>query len=148
MKKKGIFCYLPLVPKARMHHSTKIVSQVPFLSSYVFLCLDDEERRELKKGEKQILQIEILRDEKVEMQFISELNILKKCEELAKAAPVLINPEIVTGDDVLIISGPLKDLQTKVIRRCDEKEVIIINLPILNTHVEYPVSAEELRKIT
>ncbi|MBP5181660.1 MAG: hypothetical protein J6331_01400 [Lentisphaeria bacterium] len=147
LKGKGISCYLPLVPKARMHHSTKIVTFVPMLSSYIFLCVDDEERRELKRSEKRFVQIEILREEEQETQFIGELNALKKCELLAKERPILIKPEIAAGDDVLIVSGPLAGLRTKVLRREDEQDAIVINLPILNTHIEYPLPAEELKKI-
>lgn len=148
LKKRGINCYLPLIPKARVHHSTKIITLVPLLPSYIFLCLDDEERRELKKTEKEIVQIELLREKGQEEQFIAELNILTKCEELAKTSPVLVNPEIVAGDDVLIISGPLKGLQTKVLHRDDKNDSIIINLPLFNTHLEYPLPAGELKKIT
>ena len=89
----------------------------------------------------------ILREEEQETQFIGELNALKKCECLAKERPILIKPEIAAGDDVLIVSGPLEGLRTKVLRREDEQDVIVINLPILNTHIEYPLPAEELKKI-
>lgn len=147
LKGRGVVCYLPLVPKARMHHYTKIVTQVPMLASYVFLCVDDEERREIKKDIKEIVQIELLRENGTEEQFIRDLNVLKRCEELAKDRPVLVKPEIVAGDDVLVISGPLKGQQVKVLRRDDHTESIIINLTLLNTHIEYPISAEDLKKI-
>ncbi len=148
LKKKGISCYLPLIPRARMHHSTKIVTLVPLLPSYIFLCLDDEERRELKKAEKEFIRIELLHEKGQEEQFIRELNILTKCEELAKTSPVLVNPDIVAGDDVMIIDGPLKGLQTKVLHRDDKTDSIIINLPLFHTHLEYPLPAGELKKIT
>ena len=48
---RGLPCYLPLVPKARIHHSTKVISYLPMLPGYVFLSADDDERRELKTGE-------------------------------------------------------------------------------------------------
>lgn len=147
LKEMGVTCYLPLIPKARMHHSTKIVTYFPMLSSYVFLCVDDDERRELKKEAKEIVQIELLREPNQEEQFINELNILGKCEELAKVSPILINPDIVAGDDVVIVSGPLKGLETKVLYRKDETDSIIINLPLFNMHIEYPLPAEELKKI-
>ncbi|MBR2364838.1 MAG: hypothetical protein IKA79_06520 [Lentisphaeria bacterium] len=148
LQSKGIISYLPLVPKARLHHSTKIVTQMPLLASYVFLCLDDEERRELKRTEKEIVQIELLREERQEEEFIKELNILTKCEELAKSSPVVVNPDIVAGDDVLIISGPLKGLQTKVLHRDANTDGIVINLPLFNTHIECSLPAGELKKIT
>ena len=38
--------------------------------------------------------------------------------------------------------------QAKVLRRADETDSIVLNLTILNSHIEYPVSAETLQKIT
>lgn len=145
---RGLPVYLPLVPRARMHHSTKVISHVPMIPGYVFLSASDEERRELKMGERHIVLIELLRDRLKEESFIEELKTLRSCEELAKSEPVLINPEIVAGDQVEVISGPLAGLCTRVVRRADDVDTIIINLPILNVHVEYPVSPETLKKIT
>lgn len=148
LESRGIPVYLPLIPKARMHHSSKVISYLPMLPGYVFLCADDDERRELKIGNKQVVRIELLRDEMTETAFIAELNILKRCEVLAATAPVLINPEIAVGDDVQVTEGPLAGLRTKVIYRADDTNSIIVNLPVLNSHVEYHVSAELLKKIT
>ena len=145
---RGLPCYLPLVPKARIHHSTKVISYLPMLPGYVFLSADDDERRELKTGEKHIVQIELLREREHEDRFIEELNILKCCEALSEHEPVLINPEICAGSDVEVTSGALSGLRAKVLRRSDNTDSIILNLPILNLHIEYPVSAETLKLIT
>ena len=45
-----------------------------------------------------------------------------------------------------IASGPLKGLETDVIRRDDGNDSIILNISILEQHVEYSVSAGELKK--
>jgi transcription antitermination factor NusG len=129
-----------------MHHATKVVSFLPMIPGYVFLSVTDEERRELKISEKHIVQIELLRESSSEETFIKELNILKRCEILAQSEPVLINPEIAAGDDVVVTDGPLSGLQAKVLRRADEANSIVLNLTILNSHIEYPVSAETLKK--
>ena len=144
---RGFPCYLPLMPQARMHHTSKVISYLPMIPGYVFLSLTDDERRELKASEKHIVQIELLRETEKEEIFIRELNILKRCELLAKDEPVLINPEISVGDDVLVTDGPLSGLQAKVLRRADDTNSIILNLTMLNSHIEYPVSAEMLKKI-
>jgi len=141
--------YLPLKLRARLHHGVRVVSMVPMIAGYVFLCLDDEERSELKRVEEKFVQIELLRDPYDEKILITELNALHQCELLAREAPVLVNPGIQRGDKVLITSGPLKGLETDVLRRKDgSDDVIIVNLTLLNTRVEYPVSAEILKLIT
>ena len=147
LETRGIPSYLPLLPKARIHHSSKVISLLPMIPGYVFLNLTDDERRELKSSEKHVVQIELLRESVLEDKFIKELNILKRCEMLAQNEPVLVNPEISAGDDVMITAGPLAGLQAKVLRRADDINCIIINLTMLNAHVEYPVSAEKLQKI-
>ena len=46
-----------------------------------------------------------------------------------------------------IASGPLKGLETDVIRRDDGHDSIIVNISILEQHVEYSVSMGELKKM-
>lgn len=144
----GIPQYLPTLSKARIHHSTKIISEVPMVPGYIFLCAGSEERTELRRREERIVNIELLRDEWLEQMFINELNALRQCEQLAREEPVLVNPDIVAGDEVLITSGHLQGLKTTVCARDDKHDMIIVNLTVLNKHVAYPVSAETLKKIT
>ena len=79
---------------------------------------------------------------------MNELRALQQCEQMAQEMPVLINPGIVAGDKVLVKEGSLKGLVADVIRRDDENDSIIINVTMLDQHVEFPVSAEMLKKIT
>ena len=140
--------YLPLVNKARLHHGSKVVTSFPMIPGYIFLAAGDLERTELKKNEKEIVQIELLREKSGEETLIRELNALHQFEILARTEEVLINPGIQRGDKVLVTQGPLKGLETEVIRREDQKNAIVINITILEKTIEYPVSADMLRKIT
>ena len=144
----GIAFYLPLVPQARLHHGSKVVTHIPMIPGYIFLAADDLERCDLKRSEKHIVQIELLREPHGEEVFISELNALRRFELLGQSEKVLINPGIQSGDKVLITGGPLKGLETIVVRREDDTDSIVVNLTILNRSIEYPVSAGELKKIT
>ena len=140
--------YLPLVNKARLHHGTKIVTPLPMFPGYIFLAAGDLERRELKRTEKNFVNIELLREEFEEETLIRELNALRRFEILAQTKEILVNPGIQRGDKVLVTQGPLKGLETEVIRRDDDHNSIIVNVTILERTVEYPVSADELKKIT
>ena len=140
--------YLPLVNKARLHHGTKIVSQLPMIPGYIFLAVGDLERSELKKHEKEIVQIELLREKAEEEKLIWELNALHRFEILAQTEEVHVNPGIQHGDKVIVTQGPLKGLETEVVRREDRKNAIVINISILEKNVEYLVPADELKKIT
>ena len=140
--------YLPLVNKARLHHGTKIVTPFPMIPGYIFLSAGDIERTELKKHEKGFVQIELLREKFEEERLIRELNALHQFEILAQSEEVLVNPGIQRGDKVIVTSGPLKGLETEVICRDDARNAIVINISILEKTVEYPLSADELKKIT
>ena len=106
-----------------------------------------EDATELRYKEKQILQINLQYDELKENILIRELQTLQRCEIMAKNSPVYVNPGILPGDKVLIKSGSLKGLIAEVIRRDDDNNLIVINITILDQHLEFPVSASELKKI-
>ena len=140
--------YLPLVNKARLHHGSRVVTALPMFPGYIFLAASDQERTELKKSEKEFVHIELLRTQSEEEQLIRELNALRQLEILAKSQEVLVNPGIQRGDKVVVTHGPLKGLETEVIRRDDTHNAIIVTVTILEKTVEYPVSADELKKLT
>ena len=140
--------YLPLVNKARLHHGTKIVTPFPMIPGYIFLAAGDLERTELKKHEKEFVQIELLREKSEEETLIRELNALRQFEILAQTEEVHVNPGIQRGDKVIITQGTLKGLETEVICREDQKNAIVINITILEKTVEYLVPADMLKKLT
>ena len=139
--------YLPIVKKARLHHGAKIVTSFPMFPGYIFLAAGDLERTDLKRTEKNFVQIELIRDNLDEQQLIRELNLLLKLELMAQDKEVLVNPGIMRGDKVLVTQGPLKGLETEVLRRDDAHNSIIVSVTILERTVEYPISADELKKI-
>ena len=145
---RDIPVYLPLVNKARLHHGTRVVTAFPMFPGYIFLAASDQERTELKKSEKEFVHIELLRAQSEEDQLIVELNSLRQLEILAQSQEVYVNPGIQRGDKVVVTQGPLKGLETEVIRRDDARNAIIVNVTILEKTVEYPVSADELKRIT
>ena len=145
---RGVPSYLPVVNKARLHHGTKIVTPIPMFPGYLFLAASDQERSELKRSEKNFVNIELLRNDVEEEQLVRELNNLRLLELESQGREVLINPGIQRGDKVVVTQGAMKGLQAEVIRRDDNRNAIIINVTILERTVEYPVSADELKKLT
>ena len=140
--------YLPLINKARLHHGTKVVTPVPMFPGYIFLAASDQERNDLKRSEKNFVHIDLLREKEEEARLIVELNKLKMLELEARGKEVFINPGIRRGDKVIVTQGPMKGLEAEVIRRDDNRNAIIINVTILERTVEYPISADELKKLT
>ena len=145
---RGVPCYLPVINKARLHHGTKIVTPIPMFPGYIFLALGEQERSELKRSEKNFVHIELLRNDVEEEQLVRELNNLHLIELETAGREVFINPGIQRGDKVIVTQGAMKGLEAEVIRRDDNRNAIIINVTILERTVEYPVSVDELKKIT
>ncbi len=148
LQASGVTCYLPTVPHAYMMHNTKIITRIPMFPSYLFLRMNREDATELRYKEKQIMRIDLQFNEQKENLLIEELKALQQCELMAQNIPVYINPGIRTGDKVMVKQGALKGLITDVIRRDDEHDLIIINVTMLDQHLEFPVSADLLKKIT
>ena len=145
---RGLPSYLPLINKARLHHGTKIVTPIPMFPGYIFLAASDRERTDLKRSERNFVHIELLRNDAEEERLVRELNSLHLIELEASGKEVFVNPGIQRGDKVVVTQGAMKGLQAEVIRRDDNRNAIIINVTILERTVEYPVSADELKKIT
>lgn len=145
---KGVICYLPTIPHAYMMHKTKVVTKVPMFPGYLFLCLGREEATDLRYEEKKIRYIDLQFKEERERILLEELSALQKCELLAAESPVFVNPGILAGDKVMITEGCLKGLETIVVRRDDDKNIIIVNITMLDQRIEYPVSVGDLMKIT
>ena len=145
---RGIPSYLPVVNKARLHHGSKVVTPIPMFPGYIFLAAGELERTDLKRSEKNFVHIELLRNDYEEERLVRELNNLHLIELEAMGREVFVNPGIRRGDKVVVTQGPMKGLQAEVIRRDDNRNAIIINVTILERTVDYPFSADELKKIT
>ncbi len=148
LQSAGITCYLPTVPHAYMVRSKKVITQIPMFPCYLFLQMNRERATELRYEEKQITRIDLQFDESREDVLIRELRELQRCELMAQNSPVYVNPGIRTGDKVVVTQGSLKGLVTDVIRRDDDNNLIIINVTMIDQHLEFPISADELKKIT
>ena len=74
------------------------------IPGYIFLAAGDLERTELKKHEKEFVQIELIREKSEEEKLIQELNALRQFEILAQTEEVLVNPGIKHGDKVLVLA--------------------------------------------
>ena len=103
---------------------------------------------ELRRNDKGIVRIILLQEKLAEQQLLSELKTLQRLEEETKDSPVYVNPNIVAGDKVIITNGPMKGLEVDVVRRDDAHNSIIVNLTILEQHVDWPISADLLKKLT
>lgn len=126
--RKGISCYLPEIERCRITRGHRITTPVPMFTGYSFLCLSRQENWEIKKSQYVIRMLSV--DEDNERDLISELNLVRRFEKLAKTQKVKIRPELIPGKRVIIMQGKLQGIEGIVKRRKNEME-IIVNLNFL-----------------
>lgn len=137
---RNIPCYLPLNKKMRIHHRGKVFTEIPMFPSYVFLCPDNTEIPDIKR-QNEVVTVNIV-PPPLEDDFIRELNLVRKFELFSQDRITFVNPEIQSGETVMVKNGPLKNNKVVVIPRADEVSVIV-NLRFLRRSCECKISIEE-----
>ena len=111
-------------------------SLVPLLGPYVFLALDRDVRELLFRTERCVRLIEVRRPEIL----TADLRAMKMLFQAA-LGPIMVRPEIIPGNRVLIRSGTLSGITGVVTHRKGVAE-LVINLPLLGTSVSTTLPAE------
>lgn len=125
---RGISCYLPEVERHRITRGHRITTLVPMFTGYAFLCVSRQENWDIKKTQ-YALRILPVEDDN-ESILISELNLVRMFEKLAKTQKVKIRPELAPGKRVVVAQGKLQGVEGIIKRRKNETE-IIVNLNFL-----------------
>ena len=111
-------------------------SLVPLIGPYVFLALDRDFRELLYRTERCVRLIEVRRPEAL----TADLCAMKLLFQAA-LGPIMVRPEIIPGQRVLIRSGTLAGVTGVVTHRKGIAE-LVINLPLLGTSVSTTLPAE------
>ena len=121
--KQGISCYMPVIMRHRITRGKRVVTPVPMFTGYVFACTDRQQNWAIKQS-KFVLRV-LPVEEYNEQQLISELNIVRIFENLARTNKVEVHPEFVPGKKVVISQGKLQGIKGIVVKRKNEVEIIV-----------------------
>ena len=114
---------MPEIMRHRMTRGKRVVTPVPMFAGYVFACTDRQQNWVVKQS-KFVLKI-LPVEEYNEQQLISELNIVRIFENLARSSKVEVHPEFVPGKKVVISHGKLQGIKGIIVKRKNEIEIII-----------------------
>lgn len=126
--RKGISCYLPEMERYRITRGHRITTMVPMFTGYCFLCVSRQENWDIKKSQYAIRMLPV--DDGNEPDLISELNIVRTFENLAKTQKVEFRPELTPGKRVVVTQGKLLGIEG-IIKRRKNKMKVIVNLDFL-----------------
>ena len=140
-KAHNIEYYLPLL--RRLHRYEKRTAEffVPMFPGYIFCALDDELYSKLVRSNAVLFRIPL--DGFEEEHLIEELDALRRFEQMAKEADIVVNPKIVPGVLVEVVSGPMKGTKGVVERR-KGKVAITINIELLGQSASMEIDAGDL----
>lgn len=120
---RGIPCYMPEIMRHRVTRGKRVLTPVPMFTGYVFACTNRQQNWAVKQS-KYVLRV-LPVEEYNEQQLISELNIVRIFENLARTNKVEIHPEFVPGKKVVISQGKLQGIEGIVVQRKNEVEIIV-----------------------
>ena len=124
--------YLPLRRRAKRHQRRTVETFIPMFTGYLFVHIHDEEKYVLKRFSKVAHVLPI--DDPAEGRLIKELQNIRQMEEISRREEVVVQPEIMPGKMVRVISGPLLGTEGIVESR-GNKMKITVNVEILGQSV-------------
>ncbi len=120
---RGISCYMPEVIRHRTTRGKRYATPVAMFTGYVFVCTTRLQNWAVKQSRHVSRVLPVTKQN--EEQLISELNIIRRFEELAATQQVVVLPELVPGQKVMITQGQLQGIEGIVVKRKNAVEIIV-----------------------
>jgi transcriptional antiterminator RfaH len=136
-----IDCYLPLRRSVKRYGRKTVEFFPPMFSGYIFCLLDNETYKLLVLSNSVFFKVKI--DEVLEKQLIIDLNNVKIFEKISRQKEVVVKPELVSGIEVKITSGPLCGISGIIEKRKNNIDVTV-NIEMLGHSVTVEVDLGEV----
>ena len=121
LRARGIAYYLPqVVHEDRTPQGRKTRSVLPLFTSYLFLLGDEQERVQSLKGNRLVRVIEVS-DQEAMNHDLRQIH-----QMLASGLAVIAEPTVPVGARVRILTGPLADIEGRVIRRGKRDQFVAV----------------------
>lgn len=118
--------YLPLVKKYSLLRGRRVCAHLPLFQSYVFLCLQGEERQKLfdhRRVAARMAHMLPVRDADLLQRELAQLNRL-----IASKSPITLEERLEPGQRVRIKTGPMKGMEgTLLVRRSETRLLVAID---------------------
>ncbi len=133
--------YLPLQRNIRHYKSKRVESMVPIFSGYIFIHLDSAAKKIVEEF-RHTAQL-LIPDKRMEHLLITELNNIELIIAATSAGELIVRPEMVPGQSVIIKSGSLAGLSGIVSRR-NNKTRVSVNVEMIGFSVSLDIDVCEL----
>jgi transcriptional antiterminator RfaH len=140
-RKNGIPCYLPLRRRAKRYQRRTVETFLPMFPGYVFARLEPDDKGILYQSNRIAAILPVSETE--EPRLISELRSIQILEQASLEEQLMVNPELKTGDVVLITAGPLQGTCGIVEQRRNTTRVTV-NVEILGQSVSAELDVGEV----
>jgi transcriptional antiterminator NusG len=138
----GVVCYLPLYRRVTRSRSRDRVSRsiVPVFPEYLFFNGSEEQRVRALRTDRIVSTLTVV-DQR---QLVGELRHIQRV--IRTGAGFALEPEIIIGDWVRVIAGPLMGVEG-VVRRLRPRSRVALNVHLLSQSVQVEVQRDLLEKI-
>ena len=136
--------YLPLTKSVKRYGRKTVAFYPPMFQGYIFCQLDHDLYKLLVRSHGVFFKVGI--DEVTEIQLIEDLKSIQKIEEISTIKEVIIKPELVEGESVIVTSGPMQGTSGIITRRAGDV-IITINVEILGQSVSAKMDIGEIELV-
>ncbi|OPZ24865.1 MAG: hypothetical protein BWZ02_02718 [Lentisphaerae bacterium ADurb.BinA184] len=136
-----VACYLPLRRRAQRYQRRTVETFLPMFPGYLFVQLDEERKSVLLCSHKVVSVLAVTAGG--EATLVQELRAVQCLEQAACHGQLTVQPEIVPGRLVRVVSGPFKGMMGVVEKR-NKQTRVSVNVDILGQSVSVDLDVEEL----
>jgi transcription antitermination factor NusG len=137
----NITCYLPLTKSVKRYGRKTVEFYPPMFQGYIFCQLDHDLYKLLVRSHGVFFKVNI--DEVLEVQLIKDLNGIKSIEKVSTKKEIVIKPELVEGEQIIITDGPMQGTSGVITRRANDI-IITVNVDILGQSVSVKMDIGEV----
>ena len=144
LQTKGVTAYVPLIGRTKRYTRKIKHYQIPLISCYVFVCIEDSERVSVLETPFVFQFVKIKGHSGVIPE--SEINILKRITGELNELELLQESTAKVGQPVELIAGNLCGLQGRIVEIKGKKE-FLIELEHIGISLRIQVDASQLRPL-
>jgi len=136
--------YLPLRKSVKRYGRKTVEFYPPMFQGYIFCQLDQDLYKLLLLSHSVFFKVGI--DEILEKQLIEDLKSIQKIENISTEKELIIKPDLLKGELVVITEGPMQGSKGIITRR-DNDIIVTVNVEILghSASVKFDVGAVQLK---
>lgn len=137
----GLLCYLPVRRRAKRYQRRLVETFVPMFPGYVFVQLREPDSDRILRSQKVVAVLPM--DPSRETRLVQDLQDVQRLVRAEFDGELVVRPDLVAGEPVQIVAGPLEGLRG-IIQRRQDKSRVSVNVELLGQSVSTELDAGEV----